>query len=173
MNTPPISSPGVAPPPSEQLPDLGQLGKNRPPADPDFAARLEARYCQPKQPVQPPQAPPQVEQVERVETAAAPEPGVEPLEDAPAGIRGAFELLDRAWKRYQKISNELAELHKKAARGEIQPDDPELAFREAELMNELFTVQMLVQRGQFGVELMSKVVEHGTGGMRTVLQTQA
>ena len=44
---------------------------------------------------------------------------------------------------------------------------------DSEHMQKLFWFQLQVQRAQFDVELVSKVVEHATSGAKTLLQTQA
>jgi hypothetical protein len=55
----------------------------------------------------------------------------------------------------------------------MKADDPKVQQVRRQEMFDYMDIQMRIQRATFNVELVSKVVEHGTTGVKTVLQTQA
>ena len=86
-------------------------------------------------------------------------PGISRLQNTARALRETFD-----W-----IENGHAEIRRRGL-----PSDHELVtqFRDTERQRLLF-LQMELGAAQFQMELVSKVVEHATGGARQVLQTQA
>lgn len=86
-------------------------------------------------------------------------PGISRLQNTAKALRETFD-----W-----IENGHAEIRRRGL-----PSDHELVtqFRDTERRRLLF-LQMELGAAQFQMELVSKVVEHATGGARQVLQTQA
>ncbi|MCA9310251.1 MAG: hypothetical protein KDA21_03540 [Phycisphaerales bacterium] len=111
-------------------------------------------------------------------SAAATDPGPLPTFEIAAPekgemLTGAFDRLNLALVKLKDVEQRQAELYARIDRGELSPGSPEVRRAERRITTELMNLQISVQQANFGVELVSKVVEHGASGMRTVLQTQA
>lgn len=108
--------------------------------------------------------------------AGAPEPtkafAVPDQSQAPADptrVRGGPGALDAAgtvdmYRQFDQVGPRVRELLERLRTAD--PHDPRI-------LGEILSVQLEVQQISFRVELVSKVIEHGTSGTKTVLQTQA
>ena len=115
----------------------------------------------------------EVQRSEKIESASQLEPAAPIPAETPEPMRGAFERLQDSLGQLREIRAEQDLLYERIDRGELDPASPEVRRTERRITTEMMNLQITVQHANFGVELMSKVVEHGTSGMRTVLQTQA
>ena len=76
-----------------------------------------------------------------------------------------YARLERA--RFDEAKSRIVDIQHRMDQLATRPaHDPEVRRLERRLMAEMMQVQLLAQHAQFGVELTSKVVEHGTGGGR-------
>ena len=83
---------------------------------------------------------------------------------------GRFEKVQREFDQFIQKS---AELDKMVAEGKLKPDDPKVVQQRHAEMRELLHFQHEMQSTSMQVEIASKVVEHATSGVKTVLSTQA
>jgi len=115
----------------------------------------------------------EIEQAQKADTAIEFEPVMTEPASASEPVRGAFSRLADSLDQLHEIQKQQNNLFERIDRGELDPSSPEVRRVERKITTEMMNLQITVQHANFGVELMSKVVEHGTSGMRTVLQTQA
>jgi hypothetical protein len=83
---------------------------------------------------------------------------------------GRFEKVQREFDQYIQKSSEI---DKMVAEGKLKPDDPKVVQARHAEMRELLHFQHEMQSTSMQVEIASKVVEHATSGVKTVLSTQA
>lgn len=93
------------------------------------------------------------------------EPG--PLRE---GINGRMHDVRDQWGRLEKARVELGEAVRE---GRLDQMSPEYGRIRESLAMATLRLQVRAQEAHFGVELISKLVENATGGIRTILQTQA
>lgn len=115
----------------------------------------------------------EVRRTQRVEPSIDFEPVMPGQVEASEPMRGAFSRLAESLDQLRRIQQQQDKLYERIDRGELDPASPEVRMVERRITSEMMNLQITVQQANFGVELISKVVEHGTSGMRTVLQTQA
>jgi hypothetical protein len=86
------------------------------------------------------------------------------------GSGDPWTMMQNLFEKAQGLSKRLSQIQADVNAGKL----PESALQTAqgEMYAELLTVQIQMQRTAMGAELLSKVVEHATSGVRTVLQTQ-
>jgi hypothetical protein len=83
---------------------------------------------------------------------------------------GRFEKVQRDFDQFIQKSSEL---DKMVAEGKLKPDDPKVVQQRHAEMRTLLHFQHEMQSTSMQVEIASKVVEHATSGVKTVLSTQA
>jgi len=143
-------APGAAPQPQAK-PET--QGPGQEPGGADFKDKLSSG-----QPEQATGAPNEVNQV-------AQKPDVQdPSKVNEAQKTAMAELLADPVQGRQALSREAATLVQQYKAGKVDPQ---------ELTWKLFDLQMKAQDLSLKSELVSKVIEHGTSGVKTVLQTQA
>ena len=84
-----------------------------------------------------------------------------------------FARFDNIRADMNSFVHKTAEFDKMVAEGKIKPNDPRVAAAHRDEMRQLLFFQSEMQSAAMKVEIASKVVEHGTSGVKTVLQTQA
>ncbi len=93
------------------------------------------------------------------------EPG--PVRD---GINGRMHGLKEGWNQLEQARTELSEAVRD---GRLDQMSPEYGRIRENMGMATLRLQVRAQEAHFGVELLSKLVENATGGVRTILQTQA
>jgi len=84
-----------------------------------------------------------------------------------------FAHLDKVQNEYKAFMGERAGIEKQVAEGKLKATDPKVvASRQGEMRN-LLHFQMEMQGASMKVEIASKVVEHATSGVKTMMSTQA
>jgi len=83
---------------------------------------------------------------------------------------GQFEYIRRD---FDAFLNKRMELDRKVAEGKLKADDPTVQLERQAEMRTLLHFQIEMQNAAMKVEIASKVVEHATSGVKTVLSTQA
>ena len=134
---------------------------------------------------------PKFQQQFQAESSAAPGAPQNLQLDQGAGIKPATQPTDRVnalspaaksdvFARFDHVRGELraytqksAEMDKLVAEGKLKPNDPQVLAARRDEMRQLLFLQSEMQGAAMKVEIASKVVEHGTSGVKTVLQTQA
>jgi hypothetical protein len=93
------------------------------------------------------------------------------------GVGGAngydpFNRLETLQTNMQERMELFDDLRGQINRGEADPNDPAVKEVLETRMVDLMLLQSEMNRASFAVELVSKVVEQGTSGAKTILQTQ-
>jgi hypothetical protein len=83
---------------------------------------------------------------------------------------GQFEYIRRDFDAFLQRR---MELDRKVAEGKVKADDPKVQLERQAEMRTLLHFQIEMQNAAMKVEIASKVVEHATSGVKTVLSTQA
>jgi hypothetical protein len=83
---------------------------------------------------------------------------------------GQFEYIRRDFDAFLQRR---MELDRKVAEGKMKADDPKVQLERQAEMRTLLHFQIEMQSAAMKVEIASKVVEHATSGVKTVLSTQA
>lgn len=83
---------------------------------------------------------------------------------------GQFEYIRRDFDAFLQ---KRMELDRKVAEGKVKADDPKVQVERQAEMRTLLHFQIEMQNAAMKVEIASKVVEHATSGVKTVLSTQA
>ena len=83
---------------------------------------------------------------------------------------GQFEYVRRDFDAFLQ---KRMELDRKVAEGKLKADDPKVQLERQAEMRTLLHFQIEMQSAAMKVEIASKVVEHATSGVKTVLSTQA
>ena len=83
---------------------------------------------------------------------------------------GQFEHIRRDFDAFLQ---KRMELDRKVAEGKVKADDPTVQVERQAEMRTLLHFQIEMQNAAMKVEIASKVVEHATSGVKTVLSTQA
>ncbi|HEY8747717.1 MAG TPA: hypothetical protein VIM11_07075 [Tepidisphaeraceae bacterium] len=84
-----------------------------------------------------------------------------------------FGQFDKIRGEFDAFLKRSGELDKAVADGKLKINDPKVAQQRREEMRMLLHFQSEMQGTAMKVEIASKVVEHGTSGVKTVLSTQA
>jgi hypothetical protein len=84
-----------------------------------------------------------------------------------------FGRFDRIRQDFDKYIQRSSEMDKLVAEGKLKPDDPKVFQQRREEMRMLLHFQNEMQGTAVQVEIASKVVEHATSGLKTMLQTPA
>lgn len=141
-------------------PSIENLGRGPLPPS-DFSERILA--AAPAQPT-PIDAAPETAPVEKAEPVDS--------MDGPS-MRGAMNQLDRAREVVLEIRQRSREIDAMVNEGQLALDSPEYTAAVKSLNAMMLEAQMVVGDAQIQIEFMSKLVDHGTGGVKTLLQTQA
>jgi hypothetical protein len=97
-------------------------------------------------------------------------------------VNGGAEIPDKQdlFGRFEKVRKDFdgfvqrsSEMDKLVADGKLKSDDPKVVQARRSEMRELLHFQSEMQSASVQVEIASKVVEHATSGLKTVLSTQA
>ena len=83
---------------------------------------------------------------------------------------GQFEGVRRDFDAFLQKRGELDQM---VADGKMKADDPKVQMQRQSEMRTLLHFQLEMQNAAMKVEIASKVVEHATSGVKTVLSTQA
>jgi hypothetical protein len=84
-----------------------------------------------------------------------------------------FGRFEKVRKDFDSFVQRSSELDKMVADGKLKSDDPKVVQARRAEMREMLHLQTEMQSASVQVEIASKVVEHATSGLKTVLQTQA
>jgi hypothetical protein len=84
-----------------------------------------------------------------------------------------FGHFDHVRKEFDNFLQKNSELDKMVSEGKLKPSDPKVVQARREEMRMLLHFQNEMQGTAVKVEIASKVVEHATSGIKTVLSTQA
>ena len=84
-----------------------------------------------------------------------------------------FGHFDHVRKEFDNFLQKNSEMDKMVSEGKLKPGDPKVVQARREEMRMLLHFQNEMQGTAVKVEIASKVVEHATSGIKTVLSTQA
>ena len=84
-----------------------------------------------------------------------------------------FGHFDKVRKDFQQFVNKTSDVDKMVKEGKLRPDDPKVQAHRQSEMKQLMHFQMEMQGASMKVEIASKVVEHATSGLKTMMSTQA
>jgi hypothetical protein len=84
-----------------------------------------------------------------------------------------FGQFDKIRGEFEGFIKKSGELDQAVAEGKLKFNDPKVVQQRREEMRMLLHFQTEMQGAAMKVEIASKVVEHGTSGVKTVLSTQA
>ena len=84
-----------------------------------------------------------------------------------------FARFDQIRGEMDTFVHKSSEMDKMVAEGKLKPNDPRVLSAQRDEMRQMLFFQSEMQSAAMKVEIASKVVEHGTSGVKTVLQTQA
>jgi len=89
------------------------------------------------------------------------------------GNQDMFGQFDKIRGEFETFLKKSGDLDQAVAEGKIKFNDPKVTQQRREEMRMLLHFQTEMQGAAMKVEIASKVVEHGTSGVKTVLSTQA
>jgi hypothetical protein len=115
---------------------------------------------------------PQNDQVNSVESTQRVNPGTIPDKQNMMG-QDMFGQFDKIRGEFDAFLKKSGELDKAVSEGKLKISDPKVVQQRREEMRMLLHFQSEMQGTAMKVEIASKVVEHGTSGVKTVLSTQA
>ena len=84
-----------------------------------------------------------------------------------------FGQFDKIRGEFEGFIKKSGELDQAVAEGKLKFNDPKVVQQRREELRMLLHFQTEMQAAAMKVEIASKVVEHGTSGVKTVLSTQA
>ena len=132
---------------------------------PDIAARLHTPTTQPVNA--------QNNQIDSVQSTQRVNPGQIPDKQNMLGNQDMFGQFDKIRGEFETFLKKSGDLDQAVAEGKIKFNDPKVTQQRREEMRMLLHFQTEMQGAAMKVEIASKVVEHGTSGVKTVLSTQA
>ena len=166
--TPSPTGPGAGPSPT------------KPPQETDFHDRMNATNADSTKvnEAQSAKEPSKIDSVNSTDAASKARNGAPEVERVKGDVEipkqgDLFANYDHLHKDFKTFIKESAKVDKQIADGKLKPNDPKVVAHRQTEMRELLHFQVEMQGASMKVEIASKLVEHATSGLKTVISTQA